>query len=581
MKTLDTLNDFSRQHQRRLNDILLIILAEGWLLATPLLASLAGLGYVLRGCRAPVWLLLVSAVGCAALCALIYNIKRITFNQAAHRADDYFGLQQGLISALAFHQQGYSGPIYARQIDHTLNKITAQDPNAVPFVLPRKLHFFLALSLGSLFWVFSQVEAPHVTQERVLIEQHTAIAEEVQKLLKEELEKIEAQLNEEEKEWLSTAEIREALEALEISGDFQETLKQLSQMEQTLQKQSSSASRESAFWESVGARLKDSQRNASLGKELSQKQYTPAYKNLMQLNEDLSLSEPSEPDLKAKLNELVQALQESSQQSASTPSALQKAIAKMQTAGEAQNKSLAFQEPKPASAAQKAESSQKVDAAQKTESSQKTDNTQKADASQKASAAQKAESNQKADAGQKGEPSQTGQPADSAQKADAGQKSALSSGLGELSDSLKNMGARQAFGKKMQGLLSALASSQQAVVQGALPNPSPEQGKEGEGIGSGAGDPNKKAAPSIENEALHTALTGQKNEGESSLSVEDAAHGSAHRSTTTRKKRDLEYRHSMEALIQREDIPEELKGGIREYFTLIHELTPSQTKEKP
>lgn len=97
---------------------------------------------------------------------------------------------------------------------------------------------------------------------------------------------------------------------------------------------------------------------------------------------------------------------------------------------------------------------------------------------------------------------------------------------------------------------------------------SPSSG--GKQAGEGTDGRRRDGASDDPTDSLTTRLTGQKGAGESLTTIEDAEDGSgtssrAHRAKTRR------FRQQVESFVAREDVPEELRRGVREYFESIHQ----------
>ena len=89
--------------------------------------------------------------------------------------------------------------------------------------------------------------------------------------------------------------------------------------------------------------------------------------------------------------------------------------------------------------------------------------------------------------------------------------------------------------------------------------------------GTGSVQSNRDNFDELPNQGNLEQLTGQKGSGPSLSKVEEAESGSgvsSNRTTRTAK----EFSRQMESFIERDDVPEELKIGVREYFKTIHDV---------
>jgi hypothetical protein len=73
-------------------------------------------------------------------------------------------------------------------------------------------------------------------------------------------------------------------------------------------------------------------------------------------------------------------------------------------------------------------------------------------------------------------------------------------------------------------------------------------------------------------------LKGIKGTGESLTTTESAESGSG---TSTRKgdARQRAFQRQFESFVAREDVPDQVKSGVKRYFEVIHEMQPEQAKK--
>ena len=99
------------------------------------------------------------------------------------------------------------------------------------------------------------------------------------------------------------------------------------------------------------------------------------------------------------------------------------------------------------------------------------------------------------------------------------------------------------------------------------------QSPDGGGLRPGVGsvESRRKERDELKDNNHLTQLKGQMNQdGPSTNSLESASSGSGVAGRTA-VDREREFRRQLESLVRRDDIPEELKLGVREYFERIHE----------
>jgi hypothetical protein len=93
--------------------------------------------------------------------------------------------------------------------------------------------------------------------------------------------------------------------------------------------------------------------------------------------------------------------------------------------------------------------------------------------------------------------------------------------------------------------------------------------------GTGHSDAKRNEKDERKDNGNLTQLQGQQGDGPSRSSVEqaDSGEGVSGRAGSDKNR---DFRKQTESLVQRDDVPEELKQGIREYFNRVHEV---ETKE--
>lgn len=136
----------------------------------------------------------------------------------------------------------------------------------------------------------------------------------------------------------------------------------------------------------------------------------------------------------------------------------------------------------------------------------------------------------------------------------------INQNLNSMCDKLNQLQCKKDFAKKLDKMSRFLSQCQSQV---ACNKP---------GLKAGQGtqlSKNEMKTPELE-AGQKSQIEAQKGEGRSQRSVEAASSGGGATSRVSQKK-DVKYRHTMESLIKRDDIPENLKVGVKNYFTTIHQ----------
>ncbi len=138
--------------------------------------------------------------------------------------------------------------------------------------------------------------------------------------------------------------------------------------------------------------------------------------------------------------------------------------------------------------------------------------------------------------------------------------------LSKSSKGMKQLGTRKEAKSALDKLREKLQQGQgQCAGNGSKP---------GSGLMAGEGVDRSRRNPREPTPATGTLehLSGQLGEGESQKRVEDAASGAGVASDPSGEKTMGGYTQQVEAFVQREDIPEEMKFGVKTYFKQIHNM---------
>ena len=153
-----------------------------------------------------------------------------------------------------------------------------------------------------------------------------------------------------------------------------------------------------------------------------------------------------------------------------------------------------------------------------------------------------------------------------------GQLQKLDLDLDDLSDRLMRLQAK----KKIQGKLKMLGKKLgkcQGCVAGQCDSPFANPG--GKNPGTGTIDSRRDQQDALVDNGQIAQQKGLKGRGPSETQVQTASEGtgvSRRQAEETERKFDKQ----LESFVQREDVPEDVKDGVREYFTNIHQNTNDQ-----
>jgi hypothetical protein len=157
-------------------------------------------------------------------------------------------------------------------------------------------------------------------------------------------------------------------------------------------------------------------------------------------------------------------------------------------------------------------------------------------------------------------------------------KSSTNQSINKNSNSMKQLGARKDAQSALEKLRQKLQDSQSNMGQGNKPGQGqkPSDGKGGNEAGEGVD--RSVRTPEFETSGASNLenLSGQIGEGESEKRIEDAASGSGTASESGDENGQVGYERQVEAFVRREDIPEEMKHGVKTYFKNIQKLENEQ-----
>ncbi len=196
-----------------------------------------GLTYIIRGHAVessivyPAGLLIIAILALA-----IWKVRKKSELQSAIFADNFYHLKDSLASALEFQQTNKEGHIYELQKQQAINKIKEISPQAIPLPFSRKLSIVAgisAIAAGSLSLATPSDEVLKAIKEREITSART---EEIQKTVEKEVENLINSLSDEEKEAIDPDAIRQWVKELKKTDDKREALRNIARVEQKIQK---------------------------------------------------------------------------------------------------------------------------------------------------------------------------------------------------------------------------------------------------------------------------------------------------------------------------------------------------------
>ena len=139
--------------------------------------------------------------------------------------------------------------------------------------------------------------------------------------------------------------------------------------------------------------------------------------------------------------------------------------------------------------------------------------------------------------------------------------------LGKLAHKLCKMGMKRNLRSKLSGLCKA-CSQCQSQCAGLCKSTSPKVG--GKEAGWGSSDTRRNERDELVDNGQTTQLKGIKGAGPSLTAVEAAEDGSGV-STTRHVAKSRTFQRQVESFVEREDVPDDVKLGVKNYFEMIHQ----------
>lgn len=165
-----------------------------------------------------------------------------------------------------------------------------------------------------------------------------------------------------------------------------------------------------------------------------------------------------------------------------------------------------------------------------------------------------------------------------AEKGDEAAMEKANGALGKLGKHMKGMHGKRMAKGKLDQLRDALAQAG-SFSQGQSQMLGLAQGQGGQKAGVGTDESRRKERDDSQKNGQLTELKGQHGEGPSLSSVEEADSGtgvSGRRGETKQR----EFARQTESFVQRDDVPESLKLGVRNYFENLQSAQPAAKEDK-
>ncbi|MBB5036880.1 hypothetical protein [Prosthecobacter dejongeii] len=534
----------------RLDRVRLAKMVSLALLITGFLLAAWCLLWVLQGYSVPRIGYVVAAIGFPLLTGLAWWLGRDDERQAARFADDHFGLKDALSSHLGFSEQQREGEFIALQVEDTARRVASCQPATIPVRWSRKL-----LTIGGILLLSSLVmgfkKPSPIVMERLSLEQETSRkTEEINQELEKEIEQLLTQTPDDEKELLNPDEWRQWLKELRETKDQKEAMRQYAELERRITEAAQKLSLRSQE-QLLAKAAEELQQEAPLrpmAKALEQKDYKQAAEQLRQMQPQAEGQKP----------------EEARQQMAKLKSAAQRMAA---AARNYQQRSGQQSQQKTGSESQSAAGANSSKSGQSSQQAQGSQGNPGKESMDEQMIALEQQVNQLDQQMQK-------DPSSSECK---NCQSQVQQQISKLSQSLCKSAAQCNAAKKLSSLSQCASKCQGYLGNKECNSLSQCLGEKpsGKKAGMGSSENRRDESEITQDNGNRDQLQGQKGTGPSSTSIESADSGSG---AASRRANESEraWQRQVESFVQREDVPAEVKSGVKEYFKAIQQVGEEQ-----
>lgn len=496
-------------------------------------------GYIAAACLLP--LLTLAA----------WWLGRTGDRQAARFADDHFGLKDAISSHLGFNEQHREGDFIALQLEDTARRVERCQPQSIPIRWSRRLLSIAGILLLSSLVMGFKKPSPIVVERLTLEAETTRKTDEINKELEKEIEELLTQAPDDERELLNPEEWKQWLKELRQTKDQKEAMRQYAELERRIAEtaQKLSLRSQEQLLSKAAQELGQEAPLRPMARALEQKDYKEAAAQLRQMQPE---SDGKAPDEARK--ELAK---------------LKAAAQRMAAAARNYQQRSGSQSPQKSGAQNQSSASNK--------SSQNGNSSQQAEGSQGSSGQESMDQQMISLEQQVNQLDQQMQRDPSSSECKSCQNQ-VQQQLNKLSQSLCKSAAQSNAAKKLSALSQCTSKCQGYLSNKQCDSLSQCLGQKpgGKNAGAGSSENRRDESELTQDNGRRDQLQGQKGSGPSSTSIESADSGSGAASGRTAVQ-ERTWQRQVESFVQREDVPAEVKSGVKEYFKAIQQVG----EEKP
>lgn len=529
------------------------------------LLLLLGLWYTIRGYAVPGGAIAAATTFAAVAGLLAWRLRLFSLDAAARASDQFYRLHDAISSYLHFSRAGREGGYYALQAAQTRERVEPLDPQSMRYEPPKRGIVLAACLVAIAIPLSLRGPSDAVMRQQELEVQTKDATAVINKTLAgtvEDLRKETADPN--EKALLDPNKLGKWVDGLKETTDHKEALRQYAELERKFNEARLAVQnkRDEQLLERAARELETTRETQPLADELKQKSYDKAAE---QLNK-MSPQQKSEP-LDKQRKELARL----------------KAVAQHMAAAARASQSSA-KDAKPSASASEAKSQS---ASSNSKSGGGTGNSSGAEgAASEGSGGEMAQSMEDLEKSvadldkslEEAKRQETQQGQCDAKKLGECQacKQSVAVQLAKLNNQLKKLGVCKKCDARLCKLCSMCSQCQGGLCQSAAMCPSPKAG--GKKPGTGTVESRRDEKDELVDNGQTQQLKGIKGTGPSLTTVEAAEDGSG---TSTRKgeARQRALQRQFESFVAREDVPEQVKSGVKRYFEVIHEMQSEPAKK--
>ena len=529
--------------QRRLNQARFARVVSFTLLGVSLALTVWCLWWIAQGYAVPKSGYGIAAIALPLTALVAWLSGLISRQKAAQSADEHFGLKDAISSHLGFSQEGRQGEFVTLQAEATAARVQQLSTSSIPVTWPRRVLTIASVLLVSCLLMSFRKATPAVLEKIALEEETVRKSEEVNKELEKEIEELIKSASDDEKELLKPDEWRRWVKELKETKDQKEAMRQYAELERRLSEaaQKLSQRENEQLLAKAAEEMKQAAELKPIAKSLDEQNYRQAAQQLKQMSLKADVQKPDEArkelaKLKSAAQRMAAAARNFQQRNGSNAS---------QSAGQ-QNQS------------KEGQNSQKSGQGQQAQGSQGSSGQQGMD-QQMTSLEQAVQDLQQ----------MLQQPNPNASQCQNCQNQA-NQALDKLCQSMCQSSAKRDVQKKLQSLCQCTSMCQGFMCDKECQSLAQCQSANKK-AGSGSLENRREGSDPNVNSGNQQQLTGQKGAGPSDTSTESADTGSG-RATQTARLQEKVWKRQMESFIQREDVPAEVKEGVKEYIKGIQQV---------